>query len=229
MNRKFNPVIVVGAVLALAGIAVLAVLATKGDSTSKPRTIKALVATSDIAAGTPANTASMQVQDVSSSDVPNGSPTSAGALAGQIATVRITKGTVISSGAFGNVSTAVTSAGIALPKGKQALGIELGFAPGALRYVVPGNKITVWVTPKQKAKSDGTVPYSPGVALVQDVLVLRTTPGSGDGSGTSATAGPGNLDFLLAVDDTQASRLVGAASQPDVNTLYVTLSSTSQG
>jgi hypothetical protein len=228
MNRKFNPVIVVGAVLLIVGIAVLTVFAVKGDKTEKPSTVKALVALADIPAGTSANTAPLQVQDVSSADVQLGSPTDLGAIAGTIATGRITKGTIISSTSFGNVSS-ITNAGVTLPKGKQALGIELGFAPGALRYVIPGNKITIWVVPKNKATANGTVQYSPGVRLVQDIVVLRTTPGLGDGAGTASTPGPGNLDFLLAVDDQEASKIIGASSQPDLNTLYVTLSNTSQG
>src|SRR4051812_48104651 len=105
--------------------------------------------------------------------------------------------------------------------------MELGFAPGGLRYVVPGNKINVYVAPKGQANPDGAVHITPGKVIVKDLLVLRTTPGLGDGNGTAPVAGPGNLDFLLAVDDTQAKILIGAASSPDVGALYFTLSSAS--
>ncbi|MCW2543376.1 MAG: hypothetical protein JWM40_928 [Frankiales bacterium] len=227
MNRKFNPVILVGAVLLIAGVAVLAVLASRGGSNnSSSRTIKALVATADIPAGTSANIAPIQVQDVKASDVPAGSPTELGSIAGQIANVRIPKGTVISGSTFGTVA-GFTNAGVTLPKGKQAVGVELAFAPGALRYVVPGNKITIWVTQKQKADADGNIAVKPAVPILKDIEVLRTTPGAGNGDGTALTPGPGNLDFLLAMSEVQSSVFIGAASQ-NVN-LYFTVSNTSQG
>jgi Flp pilus assembly protein CpaB len=166
------------------------------------------------------------VQDVSAKEVPAGSPSSITAIAGTFATTKILKGQVITGASFGQVA-ATTSAGISLPKGKEAIGLELGFAPGGLRYVVPGNHINVYVAPKAKAAGDGSVRVTPGQLIVPGLLVLRTTPGAGDGSGTAVTPGAGNLDFLLAVSPAEAKLLVGAASNPDVGVLYFTLSSTS--
>jgi Flp pilus assembly protein CpaB len=225
MNRKFNPIIAVGAVLLLVGVVVLAILAGRGGS-STPSKVKALVAQSDVAAGTPAASADLRVQEVSSKDVPSGSPGDLSSLAGKFATTRILKGQVITTSSFQKPGQ-VTTTGVSLPKAKQALGMELGFAPGGLRYVVPGNKINVYAVPKQKADNTGTVHLTPGQVVLRDVLVLQTTPGVGDGSGTAPTPGAGNLDFLLAVDETQARVLVGAAATADVNVLYFTLSSAS--
>lgn len=223
MNRKFNPIIAVGAVLLLVGVVVLAVLAGRGDSSGSSK-VKALVALADVPAGTPSSAASLRVEDVSSKDVPAGSPTDLSSLAGKFATTRILKGQIITAASFGSVSTP-TAAGVRLPKGKQALGVELGFAPGGLRYVIPGNKINIYAVPKQKVEN-GTLHITPGQVILRDVLVLQTTPGAGDGSGTAPTPGVGNLDFLLAVDETQARVLVGASVTADVNVLYFTLSST---
>ena len=48
MNRKLNPVVLVGALLALAGVAVLAVLATRGGGSSdEGKKVRALVTTTD--------------------------------------------------------------------------------------------------------------------------------------------------------------------------------------
>jgi Flp pilus assembly protein CpaB len=225
MNRKFNPIIAVGALLLLVGVVVLAVLAARGGSSSSSQ-VKALVAQSDVPAGTPVASAHLQVESVSSKDVPAGSPSDLSSLAGKFATTRILKGQVINAASFGQVGQP-TSAGVSLPKGKQALGMELGFAPGGLRYVVPGNKINVFAVPKSKADGTGTVHVTPGQVVLRDLLVLRTTPGAGDGSGTAPVPGAGNLDFLLAVDETQARVLVGAAATADVNVLYFTLSNAS--
>lgn len=227
MNRKFNPIIAVGAVLLLIGVAVLAVLAARGgDGGSGSSKVKALVATADIPANTPIGSASLKVEDVDKSSVPAGSPTSTAALGGTFSAAKILKGSVIGPGSFTTV-TAATPTGVALPKGKEAIGIELGFAPGGLRYVVPGNHINVYVAPKSKANGDGTVSVTPGTLLVPNVLVLRTTPGAGDGNGTAVTPGAGNLDFLLAASQVEARILIGAASNADANVLYFTLASTS--
>lgn len=226
MNRKFNPIIAVGAVLLLVGVVVLAVLAARGGGGSGSSKVKALVATADIPANTPIGSASLQVQDVDKSSVPAGSPTSTAVLAGTFSAAKILKGSVIGPGAFTTV-TAATPTGVSLPKGKEAVGLELGFAPGGLRYVVPGNHINVYVAPKAKSNGDGTVSVTPGTLLVPNVLVLRTTPGAGDGNGTAVTPGAGNLDFLLAASQVEARILIGAASNPDVNVLYFTLASTS--
>ena len=226
MNRKFNPIIAVGAVLLLIGVAVLAVLAARGDSSSGSGKVKALVATADIPAGTPVASAGLQVQEVDSKSVPGGSPSSLTAIAGTFATTKILKGSVITAASFGQVA-ATTTAGISLPKGKEAIGVELGFAPGGLRYVVPGNHINVYVAPKSKTDSSGNLVLKPGTLLVPNLLVLRTTPGAGDGSGTAATPGAGNLDFLLAASPVEARIIIGAAVNPDVDVMYFTLASTS--
>ena len=113
MNRKFNPVIAVGAVLLLVGVVVLAVLAGRDDS-SGSSTVKALVAQANVPAGTPAGAANLAVEEVSSKDVPAGSPTELSALAGKFATARILKGQIITGASFGQVAAA-TSAGVSLP------------------------------------------------------------------------------------------------------------------
>src|SRR3982751_1804199 len=107
MNRKFNPIIVVGAVLLLVGVVVLAVLAAR-DSSSSPNKVKALVAQADVAQGAPASAARLEVQDVSAGDVPAGSPTDLSALAGKFATTRILKGQVITGTSFGQVGAPTT-------------------------------------------------------------------------------------------------------------------------
>ncbi|MDX6214423.1 MAG: hypothetical protein QOG99_7, partial [Frankiales bacterium] len=73
MNRKFNPIIAVGAALLLIGVVVLAVLAARGNTTTAGK-VKALVASADVPAGTPAGAAHLEVQDVTAGSVPSGAP-----------------------------------------------------------------------------------------------------------------------------------------------------------
>jgi Flp pilus assembly protein CpaB len=225
MNRKFNPSIAVGAVLLLIGVVVLAVLAARGNTTTASK-VKALVASADVPAGTPAGAAHLQVQDVAAGSVPSGAPRDLSELTGTTATAKILQGQVITATSFARAGAA-TSTGVTLPVGLQAVGVELGFAPGALRYVIAGNYINVWVAPKPKPAADGTVPVVRGSQLVAGVQVLSTTPGAGDGSKTAPVPGPGNLDFLLAVNANQASKIIGAAAQPDAQVMYFTLAKTS--
>jgi hypothetical protein len=62
--------------------------------------------------------------------------------------------------------------------------------------------------------------------LVDGIQVIATTPGTGDGAATAVTAGPGNLDFLLAVSRDEAQAVISA--QTKGLTLYFTLAGTGQ-
>ena len=217
MNRKPNPVILAGALLAVVGVVVLVMLASKGDSNANGKTTKVLVASSAIAVGTPAAGAGLEVKSLPASAVPAGALTDPALVTGQVALRSLAKGEVVLPGAFGAQGVATTG-GVVLPPGKEGLGVELAFAPGGLRYVVPGNKITVWATPKGAAATR---------VILQDVLVIATTPGAGTGASTAVTAGPGTLDFLLAVSRGQAAQVI--AAQASGSSLYFTLASTKQG
>jgi Flp pilus assembly protein CpaB len=207
----------VGALLALAGVAVLAVLAARGgeDSGSDSKKVRALVAAAPVAAGTPAASARITVTELPASSVPAGAFTDPASVAGQVALRSIAKGEVVVPGAFGQQGVAA-SGGVVLPAGKEGLGVELGFAPGGLRYVVPGNRITVWAASKTGSSR----------VLVDNIAVIATTPGAGDGAATAVTAGPGNLDFLLAVSREEAASIITA--QTKGATLYFTLAGTGQ-
>ena len=216
MNRKLNPVVMVGAVLALVGVAVLAVLAARGGgSSSDGKKVRALVTTAPVAAGTPASAAALTVTELPSSSVPAGALTDAAAVTGQVALRSLNKGEVVVPGAFGLQGVAAAG-GVVLPAGKEGLGIELGFVPGGLRYVVPGNRITIWATPKGGASH----------VLVDAIQVISTTPGTGDGAATAVTPAPGNLDFLLAVSRDEAQAIINQQVKGSV--LYFTLASTGQ-
>ena len=215
MIRKVNPVVLVGAVLALAGVVVLAVIAAGGGDSSDGKKVSVLVTSVPVAAGTSAAAAGLQVKQLPASAVPAGALTDPAAVAGQIALRALAQGEVVVPGTFGTRGVAA-SGGVVLPAGKEGIGVELGFAPGGLRYVVPGNRITVWATPKSGSAE----------VLLQNVLVMSTTPGAGDGAATPVVAGPGVLDFLLAVSRDEAERVITAQSKGSF--LYFTLAGTTQ-
>ena len=211
--RKTNPIIVMGAVLAVAGVAVLVALASRGGGTSSGKSVDVLVASAPVAAGTAAAAAPLAVKSLPVSAVPEGALTSAAAVSGQVALHPLAKGEVVVPGTFGQTGVAVAG-GVVLPKGMEGIGVELGFVPGGLRYVVPGNRITVWAAAKGGSAR----------VLLQSVQVIATTPGTGTGAATAITAGPGVLDFLLAVTTEQAAKIISA--QTSGATMYFTLAST---
>ena len=213
--RKINPVVIAGVVLALAGVALLVAMASGGNDSGGGKKKDVVVAGVPVAAGTPAATAGLTVRSLPVDAVPDGALTDPAALNGQVALRALAKGEVVVPGSFGAQGVA-TAGGVVLPKGQEGLGVELGFAPGGLRYVVPGNAITVWAS-----KKGGSTRM-----LLTGVRVIATTPGTGTGAPTAVTAGAGNLDFLLAVTPAQAAQVINAQASGDG--LYFTLSATGQ-
>ena len=212
MRNRNALVIVVGVVLALLG-AGIAVAYVKGNDDSSGSKRAVVVATRAVAPGTPVASAGLAVRKVDSNAVPPDALANADVLNGQIALVALSPNTVVTKTMFG-VQGVPAAGGVVLPQGKKGIGVELGFAPGGLRYVVPGNRIDILAS----RRDGGTT------VLLTDVEVIATTPGAGNGAATATTSGPGTLDFLLAVDQQQALKIVGAQSQGQ--SLYFVLAST---
>ena len=218
MRSRNNLIIAVGIVLALLG-AGTAVAYVKSDSSSGGDTRAVVVATRDITAGTAAATAPLAVKRLPSSAVPASAVTSTAALNGQVALVAVPAGQVVTPAMFG-VQGVPAAGGVVLPKGKKGIGVELGFAPGGLRYVVPGNRIDILASTKGGGVARTQV-------LLEGVEVIATTPGTGTGAAAPVSGGAGTLNFLLAVDEAQALKIVGA--QAAQQSLYFVLAETRKG
>jgi pilus assembly protein CpaB len=218
VKSRNNLMIVVGVVLAVLGAA-FAVLYVRGDEAAAVGTKPAIVVTKDVRAGTAAKDIAFEVRKVDARAVPADAVTSTATLTGQVALTGLSANQVVTQSMFG-VAGAASSGGVVLPKGMKGIGVELSFAPGGLRYVVPGNKIDVLYSEKRGDTVTTKV-------LLKAVQVIATTPGAGTGESTEVQAGPGTLHFLLAVDDAQAVKVVNA--QHSGHALYFTLAETSQG
>lgn len=217
MKSRNNLIIVIGVVLAVLGAGV-AVAYVKGDDSGGGGDTRAvLVATAPVAAGTPANGAPLAVKRIASGAVPANALTSTTALNGQVALVALSANQVVTPGMFG-VQGVATAGGVVLPAGKKGIGVELGFAPGGLRYVVPGNKIDIYASQKI---GNGLVRTT---VILKGIEVIATTPGAGTGAPTAVTGGPGNLDFLLAVTEADALKIVNA--QATAQSMYFILAET---
>lgn len=219
--RKINPLVVVGALTAVIGAVVLAMVVQDDSSATAASTTKVLVASAAVAPGTPAAQAALETRDVPASSVVPGTATDAVSLSGQVALRPLIAGELVTPGSFG-VQGVAAAGGVILPKGKEGIGVELGFPQGGLRYVVPGNRITVWATRKP---AEGEQPKAE--AILDKVQVIATTPGAGTGAATEVVPGPGNLQFLLALSREESARLIEA--QVGGATLYFTLADSGAG
>jgi Flp pilus assembly protein CpaB len=218
VRSRNNVSIVVGVVLAVLGAA-FAVVYLRGNDTKAADTRAVVVVSRVVAAGTPAASAGLEIRNVDAKSVPADAVRSLTRLTGQVALYPLSANQVVTPQMFGVLAT-TASGGVVLPAGKKGIGVELAFAPGGLRYVVPGNKIDVYESFKTGDKASTQV-------LLHNVLVIATTPGAGTGEATAVQAGPGNLDFLLAVDEAQAKKIVQA--QAAQHSLYFALASTGKG
>jgi Flp pilus assembly protein CpaB len=217
VKSRNNIIIVVGVVLAVLGAAVAVAYLRGNDGGGGGGSTQAVVvATRAVGAGTPATGAALSVKNVDSDAVPGNAVTSTAELNGQVALFALSANQVVTRSMFGVQATAA-SGGVLLPSGKKGIGVELGFAPGALRYVVPGNKIDIYDSVKA-----GNVART--AVLLRGITVIATTPGAGTGASTAVQAGPGNLDFLLAVSEAEALKIVNA--QAAQHALYFSLAST---
>lgn len=210
--------IVVGVVLAVLGAA-FAVLYVRGEEAAAVDTKAVVVVTANVAAGAPAKSVPFAVRKVDAKAVPADALTSTAVLNGQVALHALSANQVVTKSMFG-VSGAPSSGGVVLPKGKKGIGVELAFAPGGLRYVVPGDRIDIVRSIKRGDNVQTAV-------LLENLQVIATTPGAGTGEATTAQAGPGTLHFLLAVDQAEALKIVNA--QHSQHALYFALASTGKG
>lgn len=218
MRSRNNVTIVVGVVLAVLGAA-LAVVFLRGNDTKAGDTRAVVVVSHAVAAGTAAGSAGLEIRNIDTKSAPPDALRSTALLNGQVALYPLSANQVVTPSMFGVRATAA-SGGVVLPAGKKGIGVELGFAPGGLRYVVPGNKIDVYESVKTGDQVETTV-------LLHGITVIATTPGAGTGEATAVTPGPGTLDFLLAVDEAQAKSIVKA--QAAQHGLYFALAATGKG
>lgn len=218
MKSRNNVIIVVGIVLAVLGAAMTVVYA-RGNDAGAADTRAVVVVTAAVPAGTAAKSVPFEVRRVDTKAVPADALSSTAVLNGQVALYALSPNQVVTKSMFG-VQGAPATGGVVLPKGKKGIGVELAFAPGGLRYVVPGDRIDI----VKSVKKGDNVTTS---VLLKDVQVIATTPGAGTGEATTTQAGPGTLHFLLAVDDAEALKIVNA--QHSQHALYFTLAATGKG
>ena len=234
MNRRL-----IGLLLAivLAGVATFLLIQYVTSADERAREDEALaevfVATADIPAGTPAETAAAQglidQSTVPARSVPAGAIGSLDAIAGQVATMPLFEGEVIVSQRFGSTVAATTDATLEVPEGLLAISVQAGVVPGVAGFVQPQDTVSIVASlvPPEDEVSDDDDDAEPAESgqrtefLVQNVPVLavgqRVITTAEDGS-TSASIQLSNESYIFTLGMTaeQVEQLVFASQQGEL-------------
>jgi Flp pilus assembly protein CpaB len=107
----------------------------------------------------------------------------------------VAAGTVVVPSAGTQAPTTFT-----IPKGKQAVAVQVAYVAGLAGYAKPGDLVNVYATvEKGEPNGDGKPPLARLVLPAVEVLAV-TGPGPG--------AGAGNTTYLLALDASQAEQAI---------------------
>ncbi len=239
MNRRL-----IGLLLAivLAGVATFLLVQYVTSADERAREDEALaevfVATADIPAGTPVESAAAQglidQSTVPARTVPAGAIGSLDAIAGQVATMPLFEGEIIVAQRFGSTVAATADATLEVPEGLLAISIQAGVVDGVAGFVQPQDTVSIvasLVLPEDIVApddEDDVQPADEAVAggqttefLVQNVPVLavgqRVITVAEDGS-TSASIQPSNESYIFTLGMTaeQVEQLVFASQQGEL-------------
>lgn len=229
MARRIG-LLVVAIVVALLGAASLLSYANhaKASAAEGKPTLRALVARSDIAAGTAGEAVGDKaaLQTLPASIVPSGALIDLKALAGQVAAREVHVGEVLLPTSF--VAKQIAGS-IQIPPGKMAMSVQVQDPARVGGFVLPGSKVAVFdtflarpATPESTRLLLGSVQViAVGPTALSTVGGASAVP-KADKSGGLGSGGGGDPTALLtvAVDADQALKLVHAAQ---TGRLYFTL------
>jgi Flp pilus assembly protein CpaB len=227
MSRRTLALVVALVLAAAAAVALYSyVTGEKNKAVGQGKAVQVFVAKEDIPAGTSAADINSKgligTAIVSQSTVASGTIGSLQDIAGKVTAVQIFKGEQILAARF--VSPGQTVAGgtlITIPKGFQAMSVEVSTIPGVANFIQPGDNVSIILQLTVPNKTSPFVHF-----LLQNVKVLQVgtrviVPATGDQAATSSVQqAAGKVDLTLAVTARQAEKLALGTLQ---GTLYFTL------
>ncbi len=231
--KRANLLMTVGAVLLVAGVALVWVLGRDdGGDTVAERRVQVLVARADLAVGESGDDAvaagKVSLEEVAVSEVVEGALMSPTAMAGTILTRGVGEGQQV----LGiDVRSSLLRAGsIEIPDGKQAVALTTSFTAGGGGYAGPGDRVNIFVNIAPSTPGAPRAPFTE--LLLSDIEVLdvseeltpqRALPAAAtDGTTPAPASRPvgATITLLVALDPAQAEQAIFANSQ---NTLWFTL------
>ena len=231
--RKLNITILVGALVALLGFAIVFGYGRNVDQrvADGRETTMVLVAKEGLLAGaTPAELAGKLVaMPVPSAYLAEGALTKLDGVTGKVLLGPLPKGGQLSASMFGEPA----SAGAVRPaKGRVALAVGVSLTPGVARYITPGSTVDVFVTYGGASQQQGQSSADIGgltKLFASNVTVLSVSvavpPASGNKSRdeqANQNANNGGVVVVLDVLPADAEKFVNAAT---LGQLYLALSS----
>jgi pilus assembly protein CpaB len=227
MSRRTIALVVAIVLAAVATVALVSyITSVKNKEIGKGQAVQVFVAKENIPAGTSGDDiisrGLIQQQTVPKVVVASGAIGSLSDIQGKVAAVNILQGEQIVLPRFVAPGQA-TQGGqlIAIPKGFQAISIEVSTVPGVSGFVQVGDRVSILA---QLTIPTGTSPGPKVQFLLQNIQVLqigRRVITQVNGQNQASTQNTGNsIDFTLAVSPTQAEKIAFANFQGE---LYFTL------
>lgn len=177
--------------------------------------VEVLVATSNVAAGTTAATASgdgaFELVEVPSSAAATGALANTDIIADQVALAPIFEGQQILAQMFGPPGTNST---LSVPKGQIAISVQLGDPERVAGFVVPGSSVAIFATVPGTldAAGDTTRVLLDEVEVIGVGTTTVTTQTTTTDEGQSTTEETPRTVLTLAVDQKQAQKIINAQS-----------------
>ncbi|HEX2259068.1 MAG TPA: Flp pilus assembly protein CpaB [Actinomycetota bacterium] len=213
MKKRSTTVTAVGVVVALLGMLLVFIytgrIKARAGAGLGP-SASAFVATSDIPVGTSWEAMADMIakQEIPGGLRPSTAVSKSGQVAGKTSIQAISKGEVLTTTQF----SAATSGSIDIPKGHNAVTINLAPPQGVGRYIQPGARANVFASFKTIPGSTNPAEGAVTKLLLTNVRVLANQP-AGEGDEKSATATPsgtGEILLTLALTPDQAEKLIFA-------------------
>lgn len=211
MAKRSNVIVAIGLAVFIVG-ALATFLIVRDDSDENPAPgsgrISVLVAAKDIPAGTDGaaaiNNGLVKSKVVNESAKPETAFTDPTQLVGQTALLGVPEGAVLTSGQFQQAQTRIGT--LKIPEGKTALAVQLANVNGVSGFAGAGDRINIYGV----VKPNVIPPDGEARLILQNIEVLNV-------NGTTLAAAQGQpggtgLVFLLAVNPTEAERLVHLSS-----------------
>ena len=230
VQRRANVLVMVGLLVVVVGGGLVWFTARhKSSNNSGPATVAVVVANTDITAGSSGDdvvtSGKVSVEQVKPSDAQPNVINSEAVLSGRLIISDLKKGSQITTSSLR--SQPLRNSTVAIPAGMNGVAVTLDATPGAAGYANAGDTINIFAVDRP---SDEGAPPAITRLLLSNVEVLdvsqQVAPSSNAGvttaaDGTTTARSTGSqLTFLLALNPTDAERVIFATS---MNHLYFSI------
>jgi Flp pilus assembly protein CpaB len=226
VTRRSIILVACGVLTVLVGVAVALIGGSDRNNSASASTAPVLVAKEPIAEGAEGTDVTadglVTVEQVPTSERQLGALTDPSQLDGRTFDAAVASGSQVLTNDLVPQATNATAGPVDVPKGTEAVAVEVPFVPGGAGFAAPGDRVNVFALLDDAGPALTGDPAAAGagpatVSVLTDVEVLQVSTASGSGStGTSTSSGsssttPKQVTYLLAVPVDRVEALVQAA------------------